>query len=182
MKEIKIKKKEENEEYKNSESSSEDSDERKLNNEKKEEEKEKEKEKEIELSNISLINNQKKYTIDYNSPENFVLPPRLIYYKIPGYEIKKDENPKNQRIQKDFLIEDPNNIPDKNYYYPVGYLLKASKIHKIEDSTKHYRRIFRNPLEKEKEAFKLETPFIIRKIKRGKYKDIRKDTFLFEYL
>ena len=47
--------------------------------------------------------------------------------------------------------------------------------------TKHYRRIYRGPLENfNLKEFNMETPFNVRKIRRGKYVDKRSETELFD--
>ena len=206
--ENKIEKEKEEEEYKNSDSSSdENSEEKKLkDNEEEDFYTKEEKEKDnghVEMTDITNIIDKKED--DPNLPKNFILLPKLRHYKIPGYGIKEQgqvqgqdqiqiqeeeegqeeklgENELKRKLQKDFLVEDEGNIPDIKYYYPVGYLLKMEKVRTFSESTKHYRRIFRKPLEKEDKVFKLENPFIIRRIRRGEYKDKRKDTFLFDFL
>lgn len=52
----------------------------------------------------------------------------------------------NQKIQKEFLMEDTSKAPDKKLYFEIGYLLKAQEDIKPEETTKHYRRIYGCPL------------------------------------
>ena len=58
-----------------------------------------------------------------NNSELFVIYPNLKFYKIPGYNVKK-EGEENEKIQKEFLMEDESKAPSKQLYFEIGYLLK----------------------------------------------------------
>ena len=114
-----------------------------------------------------------------NESKCFVVYPNLKYFKIPGYGLReqKDEG----KSLKDFLIEDTNKIPDKNLFFKVGYLLKASSDMNLFECTKHYRRIYGCPLENvDVPQFKLKSPFNVGKIRRGKFIDKKNETSLFD--
>ena len=110
-----------------------------------------------------------------NASEYFVLYPNLKYYKIPGYEMKQlniENEEGNQKIQKEFLMEDTSKAPDKKLYFEIGYLLKAQEDIKPEETTKHYRRIYGCPLENvDVPEFKIKSPFNVGKIRRGQFVD-----------
>ena len=122
-----------------------------------------------------------------NDSNYFVVFPNLKSYKIPGYSQNIENNQinnnleENQKIQKELFIEDLEKIPDPQLYFKIGYLLKYEELKNPQDSTKHYRRIFRCPLENvEVPEFSMKTPFNIGKIKRGKYVDKKSETELFD--
>ena len=78
----------------------------------------------------------------------------------------------NQKIQKEFLMEDTSKAPDKKLYFEIGYLLKAQEDIKPEETTKHYRRIYGCPLENvDVPEFKIKSPFNVGKIRRGQFVD-----------
>ena len=116
----------------------------------------------------------------------FVVYPNLKYFKVPGYG-QNSENPQNnnvadkQKIQKEFLMEDPTKIPDPQLFFKIGYLLKYEEGINPQESTKHYRRIFRCPLENiNVPELSMKTPFNIGKVKRGKFVDKKSETGLFD--
>ena len=121
-----------------------------------------------------------------NSSEYFVVYPNLKYYKIPGYELKStninlETGEQEEKVQKEFLMEDTSKAPDKKLYFEIGYLLKAQQDIKPEESTKHYRRIYGCPLENvDVPEFKIKSPFNVGKIRRGKYIDKVQETSLFD--
>jgi hypothetical protein len=122
-----------------------------------------------------------------NSSEYFVVYPNLKYYKIPGYELKQnagiegEEQEQEQKVQKEFLMEDTSKAPDKKLYFEIGYLLKVQEEIKPEETTKHYRRIYGCPLENvDVPEFKIKSPFNVGKIRRGKYIDKVQETSLFD--
>ena len=86
-----------------------------------------------------------------------------------------------EKVQKEFFVEDTSKAPSKKYYFEVGYLLKVEHEIKPEEATKHYRRIYGAPLENVKEL-NLKSPFNVRKIRRGKYVDKSQATNLFDAL
>ena len=115
-----------------------------------------------------------------NNSELFVIYPNLKYYKIPGYNVKK-EGVENEKIQKEFLMEDESKAPSKQLYFEIGYLLKIEENIKLEDYTKHYRRLYGMPLENVKcPEFDIKSPFNVGKIRRGKYIDKKSETNLFD--
>ena len=124
-----------------------------------------------------------------NDSNYFVVYPNIKPYKIPGYsqvQENTDSNIKNnleenQKIQKELFIEDQNKIPDPQLYFKIGYLLKYEEGINPQESTKHYRRIYRCPLENvEVPEFSMKTPFNIGKVRRGKFVDKKSETHLFE--
>ena len=116
-----------------------------------------------------------------NASEYFVVFPSLKNYKIPGYEMRGNIEDGDQKVQKEFLMEDISRAPDKKLYFEIGYLLKAKEDIKQEEATKHYRRIYRCPLENvDVPEFKIKSPFNVGKIKRGKYIDKAQETSLFD--
>ena len=121
-----------------------------------------------------------------NSSEYFVVYPNLKYYKIPGYELKStninlENGEQEEKVQKEFLMEDTSKAPDKKLYFEIGYLLKAQENIKPEETTKHYRRIFGCPLENvDVPEFKIKSPFNVGKIRRGKFIDKVQETSLFD--
>ena len=116
-----------------------------------------------------------------NSSDYFVVFPSLKNYKIPGYEMRGGLEDGDQKVQKEFLMEDISRAPDKKLYFEIGYLLKAKEDIKPEETTKHYRRIYRCPLENvDVPEFKIKSPFNVGKIKRGKYIDKAQETSLFD--
>ena len=121
-----------------------------------------------------------------NSSDYFVVYPNLKYYKIPGYELKStninlETGEQEEKVQKEFLMEDTSKAPDKKLYFEIGYLLKAQQDIKPEETTKHYRRIYRCPLENvDVPEFKIKSPFNVGKIRRGKFIDKVQETSLFD--
>ena len=111
---------------------------------------------------------------EFNS-DFFVVYPVMKDFVIPGY--RAGEN----KTQKEIQIEDESKSPDASSFFKIGYLSQKEQLtfEKPEDSTKHYRRIFREPLENVKEL-KLKSPFIKSKLKRGRYQDKTNETSLFE--
>ena len=125
----------------------------------------------FKLSGNDLKNN-------INDSKCFVLYPNLVYFKMPGY--LKEENNK-EKAQKDFLIEDLTKVPDRNLFFEIGYLLKASEEINLHESPKHYRRIYGCPLENvDVSEFKIKSPFNVGKIRRGKFVDQKNETSLFD--
>ena len=112
----------------------------------------------------------------------FIVYPTLKYYKIPGFGANLEKgNANSQKIQKEFLMEDPSAVPDPQLFFKIGYFLKYEEDINPQESTKHYRRIFRCPLENVNvPEFSMKTPFNIGKIKRGKYVDKKSEIGLFE--
>ena len=121
-----------------------------------------------------------------NSSEYFVLYPNLKYYKIPGYEMKSsninlESGQQEEKVQKEFLMEDTSKAPDRKLYFEIGYLLKAQEDIKPEETTKHYRRIYGCPLENVNVSeFKIKSPFNVGKIRRGQFIDKVQETSLFD--
>ena len=113
---------------------------------------------------------------EHNS-QFFVVYPVFKNFTIPGY--KEGGNEPGQKTQKDFVIEDEDKAPDPSQYFKVGYLIKAESNSKPEESKKHYRRIYREPLENVR-ALNFHPPFIKRKLKRGKFEDKANETGLFD--
>ena len=145
----------------------------------------------IVLSNEFLKQNE------HNS-NFFVVYPVFKNYIIPGFKEPVPEGavPNSQpqptgqagpnavpepKIQKELLIEDESKAPDPLMFFKVGYLLKPEEGKKPEESTKHYRRIYREPLENVK-GLKLKTPFLHEYLRRGKYEDKASETGLFDSL
>ena len=96
-------------------------------------------------------------------------------------EVNNGEEEEEEKIQKEFFIEDTSLAPDSRFYFEVGYLLKVEHEIKPEEATKHYRRIYGCSLENVEEL-NLKSPFNVRKIRRGKYSDKAQITDLFEAL
>ena len=124
-----------------------------------------------------------------NDSNYFVVYPNIKPYKIPGYAQNQDINNTNiknnleedQKIQKELFIEDQEKIPDPQLFFKIGYLLKYEEGINPQESTKHYRRIYRCPLENvEVPEFTMKTPFNIGKIRRGKFVDKKSETHLFD--
>ena len=78
-------------------------------------------------------------------------------------EVQNGEEFEEEKVQKEFFIEDTSLAPDKRFYFEVGYLLKVEHEIKPEEATKHYRRIYGCPLEYCKEL-NLKSPFNVKKI------------------
>ena len=117
-----------------------------------------------------------------NDSNYFVVYPNIQLYKIPGYS-GNENGVNNQKVQKELYIEDKTKIPDRQLYFEIGYLLKYEEGINPQESTKHYRRIYRCPLENvDVKEFSMKTPFNIGKIKRGKYVDKKSETELFEIM
>ena len=96
-------------------------------------------------------------------------------------EVENGEEIEEEKVQKEFFIEDTSLAPDSRFYFEVGYLLKVEHELAPEDSTKHYRRKYGYPLEHCPEL-NLKSPFHVRKIRRGKFSDKAQITDLFEAL
>ena len=126
----------------------------------------------FKLSGNDLKNN-------INDSKCFVVFPNLKYFKMPGYGKKEENN--GEKIQKEFFMEDMSKVPDRNLFFKIGYLLKASQDMNLHESTKHYRRIFGCPLENvDIPQFKIKSPFNVGKIRRGKFVDQKSETSLFD--
>ena len=115
----------------------------------------------------------------------FVVFPNVKNFKIPGYgqhlEPSVNNTDEKQKVQKEFLMEDPDKIPDPQLFFKIGYMLKYQEGINPQESTKHYRRIFRCPLENVNAPdFSMKTPFNVGKVKRGKYVDKKTETGLFD--
>ena len=118
-----------------------------------------------------------------NDSNYFVVYPFLKPFIIPGYKTLNDMNNENEdkKTQKDLFIEDATKAPDPQLYFQIGYLLKTEEDVKPEDLTKHYRRIFRCPLENvDLPEFSMKTPFNVLKVRRGKFVDKKSETELFD--
>jgi len=116
-----------------------------------------------------------------NSSEYFVLYPNLKLFEIPGYNSKEEDQDGENKVQKEFLMEDTTKAPDKKLYFEVGYLLKVQQDIKPEETTKHYRRIYGCPLENvDVPQFKIKSPFNVGKIRRGQFIDKTQETSLFD--
>ena len=94
-------------------------------------------------------------------------------------EVPEGGQVEEEKVQKEFFIEDTSKAPDKRFYFEVGYLLKVEQEIKPEEATKHYRRIYGCPLEYCKEL-NLRSPFNVKKIRRGKFIDKAQAIYLFE--
>ena len=132
------------------------------------------------VSNIDydddLLNKNK-----HNS-EYFVLLPKFKKFKIPG--LKKKES------DKLYEIEDIENSPPSNLFMGIGYNklntqeedLNGNKIKidktKIENVSKHYRRFYGVELERVFDL-KVQTPFHLSYVRRGKEKDYTDETAIF---
>ena len=103
-------------------------------------------------------------------------------FHIPGYAVDvQGTGEGEQKVQKELLIEDPSKVPDPQLYFKIGYMLKYQEGLERHQVTKHYRRIYRGPLENcINEEFSMKTPFNVRKIRRGKFVDKRSETELFD--
>ena len=112
----------------------------------------------------------------------FVLFPTPMNFHIPGYAVDvQGTGEGEQKVQKELLIEDPSKVPDPQLYFKIGYMLKYQEGLERHQVTKHYRRIYRGPLENcINKEFNMETPFNVRKIRRGKFVDKRSETELFD--
>ena len=114
----------------------------------------------------------------------FIIFPTPMNFHIPGYAVNEQgmgEGEEEVKVQKELLIEDPEKVPDSQLYFKIGYILKFEDNIDPYKMTKHYRRIYRCPLENvENEHFSLKTPFNVRKIRRGKYVDKKSETELFD--
>ena len=115
-----------------------------------------------------------------NDSNYFVVYPNIKLFKVPGYS-GNEIDPNNQKVQKELYIEDQAKKPDKQLFFEIGYLLKYEEGINPQESTKHYRRIYRCPLENvDVKEFSMKTPFNIGKIKRGKFVDKKSETELFD--
>ena len=117
-----------------------------------------------------------------NDPIYFIIYPTLMNFHVPGYAAdEKDAADGEKKVQKELLVEDPSRIPPDELYFKIGYLLKYDESTNDNVMTKHYRRIYKCPLENvDVENFNMSTPFNVRKIRRGKYVDKRSETELFD--
>ena len=130
-----------------------------------------------------------------HNSEYFVIKPVFKKYSLPE-KIKKEKEKKNEDINEEYLIEDINNSPNIDLYFPLGFnkndnpfkiskkivneinildddenekmILKEEK--EININKKHYRRIYRKELENVKELA-LGAPFIKCHLLRNKYED-----------
>ena len=130
-----------------------------------------------------------------DNSDYFVIKPSFEVYNLPKKFQKKD---KSSNV-KENLIENSKNIPDANLYFPIGFnrtenpmkvkqsdllknnieavkddekkgLVKNNEYNLLNNNKKHYRRIYRTELEKEK-SLNLGSPFINFNIYRNKYND-----------
>ena len=117
-----------------------------------------------------------------HDPVYFIIYPTLMNFHVPGYAAdEKDAADGEKKVQKELLVEDPSRIPPDELYFQIGYLLKYDESTNDNVMTKHYRRIYKCPLENvDVENFNMSTPFNVRKIRRGKYVDKRSETELFD--
>ena len=153
------------------------------------------KEEEINIENDKKFDEEKEIrvnTIVYdsqfieknkNNSEYFVVLPQYKDFTIPG-------NKKENEIYK---IEDESKAPSNEDYFPIGYIEKPDResqnlnelIQKdpciIKNITKHYRRYYKECLEKIKEL-KMKSPFYTEYIRRGKDIDEKDDTKIFTSL
>ena len=148
---------------------------------------------------IPLIGQKLRYTWEdlknnlYN-PNYFIILPTPKNFHIPGYSLDgqastapkvEGEEEGEEKVQKELLIEDSSKVPDSQLYFKIGYILKFEEGIEPHKLTKHYRRIFRCPLENVKmfeneNEFDMSTPFHIGEIRRGKFVDKRSETELFD--
>ena len=125
------------------------------------------------LSGADLKNN-------INESKCFVILPNLRKFKMPGFGLREQNQDKNL---KDFIIEDTDNIPDKNLFMKIGYILKVNQDLSLMEITKHYRRMYGCPLENvDIPQFRIKSPFNVGKIRRGKFTDQKNETSLFDAL
>ena len=119
-----------------------------------------------------------------NDSNYFVVYPNIKQYNIPGYTqglINQEQYQGNLKVQKQLFVEDETKIPDPQLYFKIGYLLKYEEGINPHESTKHYRRIFRCPLENVKvPQFSMKAPFDVGKVRRGKFVDKKSETELFD--
>ena len=122
-----------------------------------------------------------------NCSDYFVVYPNLMKFEIPGYckssssGNRIDDGEGEEKVQKEFWMEDTSKAPDKRLYFEIGYLLKVQQDIKPEETTKHYRRIYGCPLENvDVPDFKIKSPFNVGKIRRGKFIDKTQETSLFD--
>ncbi|MCQ2816272.1 MAG: hypothetical protein MJ252_03300 [archaeon] len=108
-----------------------------------------------------------------NNSHYFVIYPVFKNYQIPGYM-------KTQHQIKDFLVEDEEAAPDSNDFMACGYLLKVDPGTPPEKTKKHYRRIYRTPLETNKALFK--KTFYKEYLRRGNFTDTEDETSIFELM
>lgn len=122
-----------------------------------------------------------------DNSEYYVIKPSFKKYVLPGKK-KKDKD------YKEYLVENEEEIPSDNLYYPVGFSKNKSNIlqddeeeekfdeQNVEDNfknAKHYRRIYGKELENVKELG-LGCPFLKSSLVRGKYEDTENKTGIFE--
>ncbi|MCQ2817643.1 MAG: hypothetical protein MJ252_10295 [archaeon] len=104
----------------------------------------------------------------------------FVVYPVPKfYEI----NPhlKEKYKIKDFYIEDLKEAPKSTDFMAVGYLLKIDNPKYIrQTTTKHYRRIFGQPLENNKFLFR--QTFHEENLRRENFTDTTNETILFDLL
>jgi hypothetical protein len=115
-------------------------------------------------------------TLDKNmkdDPKYFVRYPLFKKFILPG--VTEEES------MKDFWVENTDFKPDSEQYMEVGYLLKVDPGTKAEESTKHYRRIYGQPLETVVEL-NLKKPFTEEFLKRGKSEDVKDEKAIFELM
>ena len=141
------------------------------------------------VQNLWLTWNELK--TELNNPNYFVILPTPKNFHIPGYSIDgqssapagqgEAEGEGEEKVQKELLIEDDSKVPDAQLYFKIGYILKFEEGIEPQKMTKHYRRIYRCPLENVKELnFDMSTPFHIGAIRRGKFVDKKSETELFD--
>lgn len=117
----------------------------------------------VELSHDFIKENK-------DDPNFWVIYPVFKTFNLPGV---------NDKDQKDFLVEDESKAPDSSLYFKIGYILKAESNSRPEASTKHYRRIYREPLERCPDV-KIKSPFLKSQLKRGKFEDKKSEMLLFD--
>ena len=119
----------------------------------------------------------------FNS-DYFVLLPKYKEFKIPGIKKGSDND-------KKYEIEDLENAPSSKLYMAIGYIPKPDHKeenvkgeiiqkdkNKIENITKHYRRYFGVELERVLDL-KVQTPFHLSYVRRGKEQDYTDETAIF---
>ena len=130
------------------------------------------------IDNSSLLTHK-------DNSDYYVLKPSFKTYVLPGSK-------RGDKDYKEYLIENEEQIPSDNYYFPIGFnkrqndyreRLKDKIEHNVSDSNennkKHYRRIYGKELENVTELG-LASPFISSRLVRGKYVDEAEQTGIFE--
>ena len=121
-----------------------------------------------------------------NNSEYFVMLPQYKTFYIPG---TKPGTPN----YKEYKIEDTEKAPSDTDYFSLGYIYKQEKqenedgklsdidLSQHENITKHYRRIFKRPLEMVRELH-LKPPFNVSFLRRGVEEDKADENGIFAAL